>query len=89
MQQEDLLRRYGPHLSKRIKQELTPTELEQVPGNEILHYLEARADAARRDYEEHIKETQSHILRMRWREAEELAYLVMVAEDVGAALRAS
>ncbi len=104
MQYEELHKRYGPHLSQRIARELTESELSAITIEQLYDYLELRAEAAHdayaavlaacarnREVRHGLAEilAQQDSLAKNWRAAEELAYLVVIAEDVSAAARAS
>jgi len=89
---EELHRRYGTHVSQRVRRELTESEFNQVDIDALPVWLEQRAEAAHGKYRQLL----SNPLTMAendaphtgkacrcWREAEDLAYLIAVAEDVG------
>lgn len=94
---EELHQRFGSYISKRVQLELGLSEFNQVVIADLSHYLNARAETAHKDYqarldnpliheEQHKSRAQSlDSLYHRWRDAEDLAYLVSVAVDVGAA----
>ena len=96
MQHEELHLRYGAHVSQRIRRELTPTEFDGLEIDALPQWLESRAEAAHENYrcllsnpltssEKNVNCTGEACRR--WREAEDLAYLIAVAEDVGANAR--
>ncbi|MDE2029396.1 MAG: hypothetical protein KGI97_02410 [Alphaproteobacteria bacterium] len=96
MQYEDLHHRYGTHVSQRVKRELTPSEFNQVSIDNLPSWLEARADAAHETYRHLLSnplavsnkdQMRAGEACRRWRAAEDLAYLVVIAEDVSAAVR--
>ncbi len=102
MQYQDLHQLYGTYIAKRVQHELHASEFNQVDIDGLTQYLELRAEAAHKEYhlrlddpfnKEQLGGTSSSkvvdMLHRRWREAEELAYLIMVAEDVGANARMS
>jgi hypothetical protein len=91
---EELHQRYGNHIAKRVQQELSVAEFNQIAVPELLSYLELRAEAAHKEYRarldnpfinEELGDSRSDymdVLYRRWCEAEDLAYLVTIAEDV-------
>jgi hypothetical protein len=93
---QELHNRYGSHVARRVQQELTSTEFEKITLKELPTWLETRAEAAHRDYQArldnpYLAETaadQVSALYQRWQGAEDLAYIITVAEDVGARARA-
>ncbi|HEU0118827.1 MAG TPA: hypothetical protein VFR09_09365 [Alphaproteobacteria bacterium] len=96
MMYEDLHQRYGSHIAKRVQLELSPTEFRQIIVNELPTYLETRAELAHREYQTRIdnpfvstdKASKNvDTLYNRWRDAEDLAYLISIAEDVSATTR--
>lgn len=93
MQYEELHRRYGTHVSQRVRSELSNSEFTHVSIEELPQWLEARADAAHDEYRQLLSNplassendhAKAGIACRRWRNAEDLAYLVAIAEDVGA-----
>ncbi|MDR3424531.1 MAG: hypothetical protein P4M13_05560 [Alphaproteobacteria bacterium] len=92
-----MLQRYGAHVSLRIRNALTPSELDEIDIDHLQSWLEVRAESAHEEYlrllsnplstPEHETRRTAEACR-RWREAEDLAYLVVIAEDVGANARA-
>ena len=98
MQYEELHRRYGTHVSQRVRRELTPSEFNQIEIDNLAPWLEKRAEGAHEEYRRlqnnplaasHLDAARIGEACRRWREAEDLAYLVAVAEDVGMNARAS
>ena len=97
MQYESLHRRFGSHVSQRIRRELTPSEFNTVEIDGLAEFLEVRAESAHEEYRRLLNNplvsseqdigSAGEACR-RWREYEDLAYLVAVAEDVGANARA-
>jgi len=92
MQYEDLHRRYGTHISQRVRRELTDSEFTNISLDKLPEWLEARADAAHEEYRHLLSNplasseadhAKAGIACRRWRGAEDLAYLVSIAEDVG------
>ncbi len=91
---EELHHRYGTHIAKRVQVELSASEFKQVDAEELAVYLEMRAEAAHREYQTRLdnpfineelgaaRAEYVGTLYHRWREAEDLAYLVAIAEDV-------
>jgi hypothetical protein len=98
---EDLHNRYGAHVARRVQQELTPAELNALHLEDLPSWLERRAEAAHQEYQTRldnpfVKEeriaagvSQADMLYRRWQNAEELAYLIAVAEDVSAQAHAA
>ena len=92
MQYEDLHRRYGTHVSQRVRRELKESEFNKVNIDDLAEWLEARAETAHEEYRQLLNNplmitesdfTQAGEACRRWRAAEDLAYLVAIAEDVG------
>jgi hypothetical protein len=92
VQYEEIHRRYGTHVSQRVCRELTPSEFNQIEIDSLPAWLEARAESAHEEYRRlqnnPLAESEVDVARTgdacrRWREAEDLAYLVAIAEDVG------
>jgi hypothetical protein len=93
---EDLHNRYGAHVARRIQQELTPAEFKEVALENLPSWLAARAETAHKDYQTRLdnpfvneelgaaRNDYVNVLYRRWQDAEELAYLIAVAEDVSA-----
>jgi hypothetical protein len=94
MQYEELHHRYGNHVAQRVRRELTSTEISSVKIDDLTLWLENRAEVAHEEYRrllnnplassDHDAAKTGEACR-RWREAEDLAYLVAIAEDVGTA----
>lgn len=96
MRYDQLHERYGSHIARRVQMELSASEFRQVTPGELLQYLEMRAEAAHREYKTRLdnpfvnKELGSaragyiDLLYNRWREAEDLCYVITVAEGVTA-----
>ena len=98
MQYEELHRRYGTHVSQRVRRELTPSEFDQIEIDVLAAWLEARAEYAHEEYRRLQNNppaaSASDAARIgdacrHWRESEDLAYLVAIAEDVSLNARAS
>ncbi len=101
MRYDDLHERYGAHIAKRVQVELTPSEFRHVSITELPPYLELRAEAAHREYQQFLnnplneerhgkgktRAEQMETSYRRWREAEDLTYLITIAEDVSATTR--
>ena len=96
MHYQELQSRYGVHVSQRICRELTPAEFEQVDVEALPSWLETRAESAHNVYRQRLSNPHASVdfeaartgeACRRWREAEDLAYLVVIAEDVGATVR--
>jgi hypothetical protein len=95
---EELHNRYGAHVTRRVQQELTSSEFAQISIDQLPTWLETRAETAHQAYEQRLgnpfgdeavaKKAKAapsdsvDSLYRRWREAEELAYIIAVAEDV-------
>lgn len=96
---QELHQHFGSHIARRIQLELSASEFKQVVLEDLTEYLEQRAEEAHKAYQTRLdnpfineelgKARAQYIdtLYHRWREAEDLAYLVSVAKDVGAATR--
>jgi hypothetical protein len=93
MHYQELHQRYGSSIANRVKTELHNSEFLQINLEELLPYLELRAEAAHKEYQIQLADRYSDgkiskhaslvdALHRRWKEAEELAYLLLVAEDV-------
>ena len=93
---DELNRRYGSYVANRVRQELSFSEFSALDAPELLPYLEQRAEEAHKDYQERVeslvydrrpgmeRDERTDALFARWRAAEELSYIVAVAEDVNA-----
>lgn len=92
---DELQQRYGSHIAKRVKHGLAPTEFNSVNLEKLPAYLETRAEKAARDYKALMENplergnVRSEVLQKLWREAEDLAYILSIAEDVTTTVRAS
>jgi hypothetical protein len=89
MHYEELHQRYGSHIAKRVEQELTASEFEKAKLDDLLNFLETRAETAHLEYQRRLDKligvkpgADVDIIYNRWREAEELAYLISVADDI-------
>ena len=94
MTYEELHQRFGTRLAQRVAVDLSPSELEKISLDDLTIYLERRAERAQKEYQDwldyslHYGETAKdrmpdiNVLHDRWRAAEDLAYLVAIAEDV-------
>ncbi|MDR3450677.1 MAG: hypothetical protein P4M15_13205 [Alphaproteobacteria bacterium] len=98
MKYEELHTRYGAHVSQRVKKELSSAEFAKLSIDELAVWLETRAENAHLDYSRLLNNplasSETDIARAglacrRWREAEDLAYLVAVAGDIAPQARAS
>ena len=99
MQINELTSRYGQHVAARLQQELMPSEISLLLIERLPSFLQERAEAAHDAYKERlanpfindelgeVREEYIEVLRQRWLQAEELAYLIEVAEDVAANAR--
>lgn len=97
MMYDELHQRYGSRIANRLMTELSPSELKRVELHDLGAYLDLRATAAYKEYHMHHDNPFDEVgakraqhmdkLCQRWRDAEDLASLVSVAEDVGSAPR--
>ncbi len=94
---EELHSRFGTHVAQRIKRELTPSEFNQTDIDDLIEWLETRAEGAHDAYRGLLNNplaiSEKDTIKAgeacrRWREAEDLAYLVAVADDVSTNARA-
>lgn len=90
MHYEELHHRYGGHVSQRVRNELTESEFKHVSLNNLSHWLEKRAEDAHHRYRvllnnplasSEIDHARAGEACKRWRQAEDLAYLVAIATD--------
>jgi len=87
--------RYGNHIAKRVERELSRSEFSAADLNDLPHFLEKRAEKAAENYRQIMANPlergtmQCESLQRLWREAEDLAYLLSIAEDVSITVRAS
>jgi tryptophan synthase alpha subunit len=92
---EDLRQRYGNHVAKRVQSELTRNEFHSVLLDDLPIYLAARAEKAAQKYRVAMENpidrgsARGEVAQKLWREAEDLAYLLSVAEEISATVRAS
>jgi len=90
---EELHRRYGNHVAKRIQRGLNHIEFNSVTLDVLPTYLEKRAEKAAKEYKTLMDNpldrgnVRCEILQTSWREAEDLAYLLAIAEDVSMTVR--
>jgi hypothetical protein len=89
MQYDELHQRYGGHIAKRVEQELLPSEFQKVTLQNLMTFLETRAEAAHLEYQKRLDQLMGQkpgadidVIYQSWREAEDLAYLISVAEDI-------
>jgi hypothetical protein len=91
----DLQQRYGSHIAKRIKIGLAPAEFNSADLEKLPIYLEKRAEKAAQDYKALMQNplergnVRSEVLQKLWRDAEDLAYILSIAEDVSVTVRAA
>ncbi|MER2520668.1 MAG: hypothetical protein ABTQ34_08275 [Bdellovibrionales bacterium] len=90
---DELVRRYGEHVAKRVQQELGSSEFSHLRLEELSPYLVLRAEEAHREYQRRLdratmnlgactmRDETTEVLYDRWRTAEELSYLLAIAED--------
>ncbi len=89
MNYEELHQRYGAHVSQRLRRELTPREFKSVELSDLPNWLEARAECAHEAYRQLLNNPLAATDELahtgdackRWRDAEDLAYLVAIADD--------
>jgi hypothetical protein len=92
---EELQQRYGSHIARRVQHDLGRAEFNLVDLDQLPVYLEARAEKAARDYRMVMENplergnVRCEVLQKLWREAEDIAYLLSIAEDVSTAVRAT
>jgi hypothetical protein len=88
---EELHRHYGTHVSQRVKRELSQAEFCEIEIEDLSSWLETRAEAAHLEYRNLLnnplasseRDTALAGVACRcWRAAEDLAYLVAIANDV-------
>ena len=91
---EELHNRYGHHVAQRVRQELDAGDFARLGVAELPAWLETRAEAAHKEYQTRLENPFVNeelgaartdyidMLYRRWQDAEELAYLVAIAEDV-------
>jgi hypothetical protein len=94
---EELHRRYGPHVSQRVRRELSPSEFGDVLLDNLTAWLAVRAETAHETYRNLLNNPlaaseddaqRTGTACRRWREAEDLSYLVAIADDVSGYTRA-
>jgi type VI protein secretion system component VasA len=97
VQYEDLHRRYGSTIAQRVRRELKDAEFNQIDIDDLALWLEARAEIAHENYRQLLNNpltiietnsTQAGEACRLWREAEDLAYLVAIAEDTSLDVKA-
>lgn len=92
---EELKQRYGNHIAKRVQRELASNEFNKIGVEDLPHYLETRAEKVAQDYKKIMENplergnVRSEVLQRCWREAEDLAYLVSVAEEVATTVKSA
>jgi hypothetical protein len=94
MNYEKLHNRYGAHVASRVHAALTGPEFEKVSLDELPEWLDSRAELAHKHYQICLanpfttdetgadRGQQIDALYKRWQDADELSYLVAIAEDV-------
>lgn len=94
---DELVRRYGEYVSKRVQRELGSSEFSQIHLEELSPYLTLRAEEAHREYQRRLdratmnlgsctmRDETTEALYDRWRAAEELSYLLAIAQDASRA----
>ena len=92
---EDMQQRYGNHVAKRIQRELNGAEFQVIKIDELHHFLETRAEKLAQEYQCLMADPlargnmRSETLQTKWQQAEDLAYLLSVAEDVASTVKAN
>jgi DNA repair exonuclease SbcCD ATPase subunit len=92
---EELQQRYGAHVAKRIQRELNQSEFSSVHLENLKNHLEQRVERTEKNYKSLMSNplengnVRSEILQKQWHEAENLAYLLSIAEDVSSTVRAA
>lgn len=95
MNYDEIQQKYGTHLAKRIQRSLKPNEFLSTNLSNLAEFLEVRAEKAANDYRKLMDNplergnVRSELLQKVWSDAEELAYLLSIAEDVSSTVRAS
>ena len=91
---DELARHYGPQVAQRLRHELTEAEFNQVSLDTLSLWLETRAEHAHKTYCNLLNQPQldknvnmTGLACRRWREAEDLAYVVAIADDVSHAVK--
>lgn len=92
MHYQELHQRYGERIAKRVEAHLTASEFETTALDDLVDYLETRADAARSKYQSQLIDPSMRnelaskktidLLHSRWRNEEEISYLVALADDI-------
>lgn len=89
---DDLQKHYGLYLAELVRQALTLEEFNRLEIEELVRYFELRSERTYEEYRSRQKllppengplKTQDEyltILRRRWQQAEEMAYMVLKAE---------
>jgi len=87
---EELNSRYGSYISQRLRQDLLSSELDTVEIEGLPQWLEERAEKAHKNYLMLLNNpilssmdknaSSTGLACRRWRDAEDLAYLVAIAE---------
>ena len=89
----ELEQRYGAHIAKRVQIGLNRSEFTSASLERLLPILEARAEKAAQDYKKLMDNplergnVRSEVLQKWWHDAEDLLYLLTVAEDVSTTVR--
>ncbi len=89
---DELQRRYGPYAAEMIRQSMSLEDFEKHEIEELVPYFELKAERSYEEYRSRLNvvppegapipspEAYLEILRRRWQQAEEMAYLVLEAE---------
>lgn len=97
MRYEELHHRYGAHVSQRVRRALSMSEFNRITLETLPIWLQARAETAHEEYSRILNnplaasefdEMRAGNARQFWKDAEDLAYLVVIAENVGENARA-
>ena len=92
---DELQQHFGSHIAKRVQSSLTRMEFQKVDVDKLRSYLEARAEASANCYKKLMDNplergnVRCEILHKQWSDAEDLVYLISVAEDVSLRVRAT
>ncbi len=93
MYYEELNQHYGSNIALRIRHELSASEFDMLTIEDLPAYLSMFAELAEKEYQSRIdnpfineelgaaRDTYVEVLHMRWREAEELAFLVLAHDE--------
>ncbi len=95
---EDLHNRYGRSISQRVYHDLTASEFKHIDIDMLPEWLEKRAEAAHEEYSHLLSHpvtaskgnniNRTGMACRKWREAEDLAYLIAIAQEVSSTAKA-